>query len=257
MTPELIIAIEVCLKAGKFLHGRGSSYLEARGEGNGSPKELFCGIEAFRQIVQSLSVTGLPVIGPYSEPVPFQVRAGWRRFWLVSPVYGEASVELTVAVALIEGHEPVLGVVYAPVTDELYCACRDSGAYRVRCASNSFAEAVKLFRHPATRSGQASGPVRLLVGGRRPDERLLACIEDLRREYPDIHLVQRGDGMSFCLVAAGEADLFPRLEATCEWETAAGHAILKAAGRNLFDLSSGCELTYNKPEMVNPRCIAR
>lgn len=260
MTPELIIAIEVCLKAGKPMLRHDALHIPVCiGEHEPVSVSGEADKEAFRLVAHILSVTGLPVLGACSEPVPYSVRSGWRRFWLVSLVDREAEYsERTLGVALIEGHEPVLGVVYAPASDELFCASRSAGAYRVRQASCSFAAARKLPLQAArTAYGSVSPSVRLLVGGRHLDERMRSCIEDLGREYPHIELVRKGGAMNFCLVAAGEAELYPRVDTTCEWETAAGHAILKATGKNLVDLSSGSELTYNKPEMVNPHFLAR
>ena len=263
MTPELIIAIEVCLKAGKSMIGNRAFHAWSTGEHSSkAAMPAYVGMEAFRMIVQSLSVTGLPVLGAYSEQVSFRVRARWPRLWLVSVTNGQSAasnqpVVRTVGVALIDGHEPVLGVIYSPATDELYCASSDNGAYLVRNASKSFVRTTKLAVRPENPPGNIRGPVRLMVESGSLDDRMLACIEDLRHQYPEITLVDSERGMSICRIAAGDAELYPRLDTTCEWETAAGHAILKATGRNLVDLRTGCELTYNKPEMLNPRFIAR
>ncbi len=258
MTPELIIALEVCLKAGKSISG--NSY-PGDGAGGGGDARPGRDQEVFRLIGRSLSVAGLPVHGSCSEPVSFRIRSGWHRFWLVSVVVAPVSAEsrrasLTVGVALIDGNEPVVGAMYATESDELYCASREAGAFRIRNASNSFAETARLSSRTAASRSVTRGPARLLVDGRFVDERMLACIEELGREYPDIRLVRGDGGMNICLVAAGDAELYPKIEPSAEWETAPGHAILKATGRRLVDLGTGCELTYNKPEMVNPRCIA-
>jgi 3'(2'), 5'-bisphosphate nucleotidase len=263
MTPELIIAIEVCLKAGKAILRHDCSYAPAfvdRLDGGLSSDEA--GLEAYRLIAHNLSVTGLPVIGEYSESVPYEVRSGWRQFWLVAPIQGEyesleGTGDCTVSVALIEGHEPVLGVVYAPATDELYCGSRDSGAYRVRNASSTLARTTRLM--PSSGDPRTPEPCtsRLVVSRSHLDERMLVYIEELSDQYSDIELIQQGGTLNFGMVASGEADLYPRLDATCEWDTAAGHAILKAVGKNLFDIVSGRELAYNKPDLVNPFFIAR
>jgi 3'(2'), 5'-bisphosphate nucleotidase len=259
MTPELIIAIEVCLKAGKSMIGTTSPGDRVRdGESCHRLMPAYVGMEAFRLIGQSLSVTGLPVLGAYSEQVSFRVRARWRRLWLVSVTNGQsASMKRTVGVALIDDHEPVLGVIYSPATDELYCASIDAGAYRVLNASNSFVRTTKLSVQASNLPGKIRRPVRLVLEDGSMDERMLACIEELKHEYPEITIVNSPSVMSICLIATGDAELYPKIDTTCEWETAAGHAILKATGRNLVDLGTGRELTYNKPEMINPRFIAR
>lgn len=262
MTPELIIAIEVCLKAGRVILKRGCSYAHAQLEEFDSGISFDeAGIESYFMIEQALSVTGLPVIGPYGESVKFDVRSGWRQYWLVDPIEGDfesqdGSGECTISVALIEEHEPVLGVIYAPASDTLYCASRETGAYRVQFASGMFAETARLNPVDCSSPVPTARPRQLLVSLLHPDQRVLDYIEELGREYPDIELVQKGGSLDFCRVAEGSADIYPRMDITCEWETAAGHAILKATGRNVVDFLSGRELVYNKPEMLNPYFIA-
>jgi 3'(2'), 5'-bisphosphate nucleotidase len=259
MTPELIIAIEVCLKAGKSMLRRDCCHVSGlfdEYDSGLSPEEA--GLEVHRLITHSLAVAGLPVLGAYGEGVSYEVRSGWRQFWLVAPVDREPGLpEATVSVALIDGHEPVLGVVYAPATDELYCASREAGAYRVRYASSTFAETTRLFSPPRKPAVPSTRPSRLLVSRLHLDEQMLGYIEELGRDYPGIDLLQREGTLNFCMVAAGDAELYPRLDTTSEWDTAAGHAILKATGKSVVDIYTGRELWYNKPEMVNPQFIAR
>ncbi len=263
MTPELIVAIEACLKAGQAILSHDCcnvSILEDETDDGLFSEEA--NIETYRLIEHNLSVTGLPVIGEYSQSVPYDVRSSWRQFWLVAPFGGDdeslhGAGECTVNVALIEGHEPVLGVIYAPATDELYCGSRESGAYRVRNASSTFAQTTRLL--PTFGKQNLPGPCvsRLIVSHNQLDERMRFYIEELSAHYADIELVQNAGTLNFGMVASGEADLYPRLDSTCEWETAAGHAILKSAGKSLFDIVSGSELVYNKPDLVNPFFIAR
>jgi 3'(2'), 5'-bisphosphate nucleotidase len=263
MNPELIIAMEVCLKAGKAILRHDCCYSPALvDEHDAAHASEEAGLEAYHLIAHDLSVTGLPVIGEYSESVPYDVRSGWRQFWLVAPFEGEyesldETGEWTVSVALIEGHEPVLGVVYAPATDELYCGSRDFGAYRVRNASSASARTTRLLPPSGKPAAPGTSASRLLVSRGHLDERMRLYSEELSDQYSEIELVQKCGALNFGRVASGEADLYPRLDATCEWETAAGHAILKAVGKNIFDIASGRELAYNKPDLVNPFFIAR
>jgi 3'(2'), 5'-bisphosphate nucleotidase len=262
MTPELIIAVEVCLKVGRAMLERGCCYAHAQDEEcYPEPSIEDAGIELYFLIERALSVTGLPVVGGYGESVRFDVRSDWKQYWLVDPIEGELESHegpgtCTVSVALIEGHEPVLGVIYAPASDTLYCASRETGAYRVQFASSMFAETSRLDQVDRTSPVPTSRPRRMLVDRLHLDQAMLDYIEELGSEYPGIELVQREGGLDLCLVAEGSADIYPRLESTCEWETAAGHAILKATGRNIVEFPSGRELIYNTPEMINPYFVA-
>ncbi len=256
MTPELIIAVTVCLKVGKAVALHGGSPAAQAGTPAVAPAPE---PEAFRKMARDLAVTGLPVVGAYGEPVPFAVRREWNQFWLVCPLDGADgdAGESTVSVALVEGGDPVLGVVYAPAIDELYCASRESGAYRVRFAGTPFAETTRL--QPAICRELADGPsvCRLLVGSAHLDEHMQEYVDGLAETRPGIRIV-RGDGMlNFCRVASGEAELYPRLEVTAEWETAAGHAILRSVGKGLVEIATGLQMRYNKPDLRNPHFLAR
>lgn len=262
MTPELIIAIEACLKAGRAIARHDCRVpVHVGGDDEGyAPDDA--GMESHQLITQTLSVTGLPILSEHGERVPYEVRSGWQQFWLVSPLdnvdeFMDCSGEYTVSVALVEGHEPVLGVVYAPARDELFCASRESGAFRIRDASSAIADTRRLLR--SSGSGEFFGPrsCRILVSRSCNEEKVLSYMDDPGKGYLKIDVVPKGGAMKLCQIAAGDADIYPCLEATLEWETAAGHAILKAVGMSVLDIRTGEELSYNKPELLNPGFIAK
>jgi 3'(2'), 5'-bisphosphate nucleotidase len=72
-----------------------------------------------------------------------------------------------------------------------------------------------------------------------------------------VELLNAGSALKFCILAEGRADIYPRFAPTMEWDTAAGHALLKAVGKNIYLHSDGKEMTYNKPRLVNDWFIAR
>lgn len=261
MTPELSIAIEACMKAGRRIapYGRASSVLAGGDEPSLSPDEVEH--DADLLIARTLSATGLPLHSGCGATVAQELRSSWYRFWLVCPLDDHEAMEscngeYAVSVALIEGHEPVLGVVYAPSRDELFCASRESGAFRVRSASTPHARPQRLPRL-ACQGGDGGRPCRVLVGRSTDDGVLPGFMKVLGTGIGAFEVVPTGGALKFCLIAAGEADLYPCLGSSFEWETAAGHAILKAVGRNIVDIHTGRELAYNKAEMVNPCFIAQ
>ena len=177
-----------------------------------------------------------------------QVPEVHERFWLVDPLDGSKEFinrngEFTVNIALIDNGEPVLGVVLAPALERLFAGARDCGAF-------------------IEQGGQ-----RLAIQCRAvPDEGLdvVASRSHGDAEALDAFLDGRkvrsvksaGSSLKICLVAAGEADLYPRLGRTMEWDIAAGHAVLAAAGGQVFTLT-GEGLRYGKPGLDNPHFYAR
>jgi len=169
------------------------------------------------------------------------------RFWLVDPLDGTKEFisrngEFTVNIALIEEQRPTLGVVYAPALDRLFSGTETSGA-RVEEPAGS--------RDIACRRVPSSG---LTVVSSRSHGDAIALNRFLEGRTVAA-IVNAGSSLKFCLVAAGEADLYPRFGRTMEWDTAAGDAVLRAAGGRVTELD-GRELRYGKPGFANPHFIA-
>ena len=169
-------------------------------------------------------------------------------FWLVDPLDGtkeflKRNGEFTVNIALVERGMPVLGVVLAPASGRLFAGAADAGAFVEDKSGRRMTIACR--RVPAAGltvvSSRSHGDVDALdayLAGRAVASRVTA-----------------GSSLKFCLVAGGEADLYPRFGRTMEWDTAAGHAVLRAAGGRVTDLS-GAELRYGKPDFANPHFVA-
>jgi 3'(2'), 5'-bisphosphate nucleotidase len=87
------------------------------------------------------------------------------------------------------------------------------------------------------------------------DEITLAFIEELKQFHPELKITRKGSSLKFCLLAEGTADIYPRFGPTMEWDTAAGHAIVKAAGKNIYHTDQQSEIHYNKENLMNPYFI--
>lgn len=173
-------------------------------------------------------------------------------FWLVDPLDGtkefiSGSGDYTVNIALIKDGKPVLGVVYAPVHGELYAACGAGTA--IRWMEDSDKE-----RPISVRDVPESGLTIVSSKSHGKGETLDNFLEN----YKIKKQIQRGSSLKICSIAAGRADMYPRFGLTCEWDTAAAHAVLNAAGGVITDIQ-GCELTYggSDPKFLNPEFIAR
>ena len=170
------------------------------------------------------------------------------RFWLVDPLDGTREYlnrngEFCVNIGLIEDGRPVLGVIHVPVTG-LTCYSDGPGAAFSRLGQG---------RPRAIAARRASGLGPVAVASR---SHVNARTENWLKERAVERVVPAGSALKFCLLAMGEADLYPRFGRTMEWDTAAGHAILSAAGGSVHTFD-GADLTYGKPGFENPFFLAR
>ncbi|AQZ96490.1 3'(2'),5'-bisphosphate nucleotidase CysQ [Halopseudomonas phragmitis] len=168
-------------------------------------------------------------------------------FWLVDPLDGTKEFisrngEFTINVALIKAGEPILGVVYAPALDRLFAGAKGLGA---------FVEEQDTRRSLHTRQQPNEGLTVVSSRSHGDDDALSGFLRDL----PVAQRVSAGSSLKLCLVAAGEADLYPRLGRTMEWDIAAGDAVLRAAGGATLTLD-GARLLYGKTGFDNPHFAA-
>lgn len=168
-------------------------------------------------------------------------------FWLVDPLDGtrefvKRNGEFTVNIALVEDGEPKLGVVLAPALKRIFAGGRGIGA---------FAEDEGRRKPIACRRAPTEGLA--VVSSRSHGDR--GALEAFLAGRKVASLTPAGSSLKFCLIAAGAADLYPRLGKTMEWDTAAGHAVLAAAGGRVAQLD-GAELRYGKPRFANPHFVA-
>jgi 3'(2'), 5'-bisphosphate nucleotidase len=233
----------------EILEVYGADALPATAKADDSPLTA-ADLRAHRLIVEELGrlTPELPVLSEESAHVPFAARSQWRRYWLVDPLDGTREFlsrngEFTVNIALIENHSPVLGVVHVPVTDTTYRGMPGGGAWRQHGAEPE--AAIRVAEH----SGM---PVRIVGSRSHRGDSLDAFLE---RVGPHA-LLAIGSSLKFCLVAEGAADVYPRLGPTSEWDIAAAHAVLLAAGGTLRALD-GAPLAYNhRDALLNPFFVA-
>jgi 3'(2'), 5'-bisphosphate nucleotidase len=205
---------------------------------------------AHARIVSGLEALepALPVLSEESGADVFAERRNWPRYWLVDPLDGtkefiKRNGEFTVNIALIDDHAAVLGVVYAPVLDTMYSGVTGVGAWRQ--TGTDAAQPISVTQPAAT-------PVRV-VGSRSHGN---PALDDYVRALGPHEMQAMGSSLKICLVAAGDADVYPRFGPTSEWDTAAAHAVLESAGGSMMDMQGG-PLSYNaRDELLNPHFIA-
>ena len=188
---------------------------------------------------------GIPLLSEESAEIAFDIRSRWPEYWLVDPLDGTKEFvnrngEFTVNIALIRGHDPVLGVVHVPVSGVTYTGVVGGGATR--------RSAVHV---PIRVQVPCADPVRIVGSRSHANPALAQYLEPLG----DYALVSMGSSLKFCLLAEGAADFYPRLGPTSEWDTAAAHAVVLAAGGRILTLE-GLPLQYNlKESFLNPEFL--
>ncbi len=191
----------------------------------------------------------LPVLSEESASVLFAERARWRRYWLVDPLDGtkefvQRNGQFTVNIALIDDHEPVLGVVRVPVTGLCYFAARGHGAFREESGQPQ--------RPITVRPLQPGAPVRVVGSKSHGGPGLQKFVAALGAH----ELVTIGSSLKFCQVAEGTADVYPRLGPTSEWDTAAAQCVVEVAGGRVVSAETGESLRYNiRESLLNPYFI--
>jgi 3'(2'), 5'-bisphosphate nucleotidase len=246
------IAIKAAIKAGKeILDVYYNSDFDVEFKSDNSPLTI-ADKRAHRVITEILNETGIPVLSEEGKTIPYDERKNWKLFWLVDPLDGtkefiKRNDEFTVNIALIEGNSPIAGVVYVPVTKELYWG-NINGSFRA--VADEISE---------TFTGIQQLPLALtkmnfVVAGSKShmNPETERYIESLDTKGKPVEMKSKGSSLKICMVAEGNADVYPRLAPTMEWDTAAGHAIVKFAGKKIVQYENNENLVYNKENLLNP-----
>jgi len=191
----------------------------------------------------------IPVLSEESEGISWEERRHWSRCWIVDPLDGtkefiKRNGEFTVNIALVEDHRPVLGVVHVPVTGVTYLGAQNEGAWK---ESAGVRKAIQV---------RSTGSPVVMVASRSHGTDTIGVLETSISEHlGPVELTSMGSSLKLCLVAEGVADIYPRLAPTSEWDTAAAHAVVCAAGGRVVTTRFR-ELDYNnKADILNPHFL--
>lgn len=216
------------------------------------------------QIIKSMLGDDLPIISEESQALPYKVRKNWKQCWLVDPLDGtkefiKKNDEFTVNIALIDNGLPVLGVVYLPVFRQLYIGAKDIGSYLITIDEFDSDLVLEKLLENGKKFEDVSlpGTYTIVASRSHMSEETESFIEDCRKKHGDVELISKGSSIKLCLVAEGEAHVYPRIAPTMEWDTGAAHAVAKYAGCEVLDFYSRKELTYNKENLLNPFFIVK
>ncbi|HEY4115345.1 MAG TPA: 3'(2'),5'-bisphosphate nucleotidase CysQ [Rhizomicrobium sp.] len=255
---EFLVALaDIACNAGEIILRHYDSGVEARRKEDQSPVTAADeDAEAFILAELRQRWPDVPIIAE-EEVAAGKMTSIGARFFLVDPLDGTKEFislngEFTVNIAEIENGNPIRGVVYAPAKDRLFLGERGAGAFELTTARGTppqFAAA----RPIRARTPAADGLVAVASRSHRDYN-----TEEYLRKFPVKDFVAAGSSLKFCLIATGEADIYPRLGRTMEWDTAAGHAVLDAAGGHITTID-GRPFTYGKVEekFANQFFVAR
>lgn len=253
MNKNLEIAIHASINAGKEILKIYATDFSVVSKTDASP--LTKADENANEVINSFLIpTGIPIISEENKQTDYSVRKKWNKCWMVDPLDGtkefvKRNGEFTVNIALIENGKPTMGVIYVPVTKELYFNF-EKNAYKVlqeekKSLKEIIASAIVLKPAPW------QVPIKIVGSRSHLNEATNNYISELEKQHP-LEIVSKGSSLKFCLVAEGNAHVYPRFAPTMEWDTAAGQAICEAAGIFVIDQETQKPLAYNKENLLNP-----
>lgn len=259
-------AINAALEAGKAIMEVYGSDFQTEFKADGSPITL-ADRRANDIICSALQTTGIGIISEESPREAYSVRKNREYLWIVDPVDGTKEFtsrndEFTVNIALIHHQTPVFGIVTAPAVNQAYIGWKNKGAFKIYNMHELYNNDAPLTIDSIL---SAATPVKTRTDEKNPV--FVISRSHVTKETKDINsilmskhkspkTVSKGSSLKFCLLAEGSSQYYARADQINEWDTAAGHAVLLAAGGDLFTLPQMDKLHYNKEELVNPGFVA-
>jgi 3'(2'), 5'-bisphosphate nucleotidase len=201
--------------------------------------------KSHEQIMEHLTITNIPVLSEEGAEIPYEERKQWTELWIVDPLDGtkefiKRNGEFTVNIALVRNGLPVLGVIHVPVKGITYWGCEGLGSGKVE---NGVTMKLPLSSETA--------PYKVVGSRSHMSPETEQYVAELRNAHTQVEMVSMGSSLKICLVAEGVANEYPRFAPTMEWDTAAGHAIAKFAGKTFIDWTTQKEMTYNRENLTN------
>ena len=248
-------AVNAAIEAGKVIMEVYAQPFEVYTKDDDSPVTQ-ADLRASNIIKELLKPTGLPFVSEEDLPPD---RSQYDRYWLVDPLDGTAEFvkrngEFTVNIALIDDKQPVLGVIYAPVTEQLWYADGTIGFRHCERSEAIQNNGLVGLSHCGSRTDR---PFTVLVSRSHRTQEVDEYINKvLRPAHPDLVIDTQGSSLKFARLAEGTADVYVCYSKTKEWDTAAADAILRAAGGKVLRISDGLPLEYSKKDYPNPPFVA-
>ena len=256
MKEQLTTAIIAALHAGKAIleiYHSGAFDIELKGDNSPLTK---ADTASHNVIMSFLKTTDIPVLSEEGRDISYQERKDWNQLWIVDPIDGtkefiKRNGEFTVNIALIDNQKPIIGVIFVPVTGELYFSSKELGAYKVALDLEDYnldALLAKANKLPLQRDNNT---FTIVASRSHMSAETREYIQQMREIHGDVKLISKGSSLKLCMVAEGTANCYPRFAPTMEWDTAAGQAICEHAGFQVIDWGTKENMLYNREELLN------
>lgn len=255
MNKNLQVAIQAAIEAGEAIMEIYKLDFEVALKADNSPLTA-ADQKANKVIMHYLAQTDYPIISEENKQIDYQERKTWTSCWIVDPLDGtkefiKKNGEFTVNIALVHHQKTSLGVIYVPATKLLYYADVETGlAQKVQLEQPVYDLSWIEQKATPIQPKEDANQLRIVGSRSHMSEDTTQFINSLQTEK-NIEVVSKGSSLKFCLVADGEADIYPRFAPTMEWDTAAGQAICKAVGLQVIDQKTGEEMLYNRENLLN------
>lgn len=254
---NLNIAIDAALEAGEAIMDVYNTGFSVEFKDDKSP--LTDADQRANTIINSfLKKTPIPIISEENKQINYNTRKSWDTCWIVDPVDGtkefiKRNGEFTVNIALVQQGKPILGVIYVPVTKTLYFGnVQEEKAFKAELSSHKCAVETVIEQAKQLKPKSESNLIEIVGSRSHMNEETLEFVSQLKSSHKEVEIVSKGSSLKFCLVAEGNADIYPRFAPTMEWDTAAGQAICNAVGINVISKETNAQLLYNKENLLNP-----
>lgn len=257
MKKNLSIAIQASIEAGKEIMDVYAKKIDVVFKDDESPLTL--ADKNANEVINSFLIsTNIPIISEENKQLDYSKRKNWEYCWIVDPLDGtkefiKRNGEFTVNIALIKNGNPILGVIYVPVSKTLYYTSEDaSKSFKIDLDNKNLSLDFIYNNSKEINPTIMNDSFVRIVGSRSHlNEDTKDFISKIEKDKKT-EIVSKGSSLKFCLVAEGEADIYPRFAPTMEWDTAAGQAICQAVGVKVIDNNTNLPLKYNKENLLNP-----
>ncbi len=221
---------------------------------------------AHDKIINLLNETQIPILSEEDKAHSYSERKDRKLFWLVDPLDGtkefiKKNGEFTVNIALVDKNTPIMGVIYVPNLRKIYFGDKLHGAFVIQNLSSDYFDDKHNYESLITHATKLPLPqtkrkYRVVVSRSHLSQATKDFLQNLEQKHNPIETVSIGSSLKMCIIAEGNADIYPRFSPTMEWDIAAGHAILTASGASISQ-PDGKPLLYNKEHLRNPFFIAK
>ena len=256
MKQLLNTAIIAALEAGKAIleiYHSGEFDVEVKGDNSPLTK---ADTTSHDVIMHYLTNTGIPVLSEEGKSIDYEVRKDWSQLWIVDPIDGtkefiKRNGEFTVNIALIENQKTLIGVIFVPVTGELYFSSKEKGAFKVAVDLKNYDLETLITGRKKLPLHRQDDTFTIVASRSHMSAETETYVQEMHDIHGDVNLISKGSSLKLCMVAEGTANCYPRFAPTMEWDTAAGQAICEHAGFKVIDLKTKSGMLYNREQLLN------